>query len=311
MFIHVSKKPYENGEERGVYIHLGGVINQAFYLAGRNSNPEPAICESRPAMPYSKSGVHANRYSGSGALTVEFKRRITTEDGKPPVDQVETPSILQQGGGYTLLPCDNNITLGSPEIASLVKPLFYQDNAHTLFIEPNVTEDTIEKWQEWVTRIPQAEQKLDHQDWWDEINVIADMHREMRPPDWRSPESIIEIKTEQDWLINSGTVFHFEDALIGPSGRAHVAVLSPDEAVDAIARGGQSVNVHTGSGIAQGTTIVAVERDALDDAGLMVASGGLNVVGSGGFNSGLKQNFNAFIRSDLGAGNLGGRLIKR
>ncbi len=78
VFIHVSKEPYEHGEERGVCIHLGGEINQAFYLAGRNSLPEPAPRESEPAMPYSKSGVRANRYSGSGSLTVEFNRRITT-----------------------------------------------------------------------------------------------------------------------------------------------------------------------------------------------------------------------------------------
>ena len=32
-----------------------------------------------------------------------------------------------------------------------MKPVFYQDNAHTLFVEPNVTERTIEEWQEWVT----------------------------------------------------------------------------------------------------------------------------------------------------------------
>jgi len=310
VFIHVSKQSYENGEERGVFIHLGGVINQAFYLAGRNSIPEPAICESKPLMPYSKSGVHANRYSGSGALTVEFKQRSSI-DGERPVDTVETPSILQEGGRYTLLPCDNNITLGSPEIASLVKPLFYQDNIHTLFIEPNVTEDTIEKWGGWVTHIQQAEQEWGRPDWWYELNVIAGMHQDTRPPDWHSPESILKIKTEVDWLINSGTGFLFEDALIGPSGRAKVAVLPPDEAVDAIARGGQFVDFHPGSGIAQGSIVVAVGRDALDRAGLMAAPGGLNVVGSGGFNSGLEQNYNAFTRSDLGAGNLGGRLIRQ
>jgi len=306
VFIHVSKKPYENGEERGVYIHLGGEVNQAFYLAGRNSNPEPANCESKPLMPYSRSRVHANRYSGSGALTVEFKQRITTEDGKPPVDTVETPPILQQGGQYTLLPCDNNITLGSPEIASLVKPLFYQDNAHTLFIEPSVTENPIEEWQEWVTRPVQAEQEWDN-----EINVIAEMLQKERPPDWPSTESIIEINPEPDWLRNLGTVFNFDGALIGPRGRPDVAVLSPDEAVDAIAQGGQLVNVHAGSSIAQGTIVVALERDALDNAGLVVAAGGLNVVGSGGFNSGLEQNYKTISRSELGAGNLGGRLIRQ
>jgi hypothetical protein len=323
VFIHVSKEPYENGEERGIYIHLGGAINRSFYLAGRNSIPESASCEREPLMPYSKSGVRANRYSGSGALTVEFKQRITTEDGKPPENKVETSSILQQGGGYTLLPCDNNITLGSPEIASLVKPLFYQDNAQTFFIEPNVTERTIEEWQEWVTRTPQPEQEWDRPDWWDKIDVIPQIPREMfhieplpemlhidpRPPIWRSPESLINVRTKQDWLINPGTGLLLEDALIAPHGRAQVAILHPAEAVGAIAQGGQSVNVHIGSGLGPDRTVVAVERDALGHAGLVAVAGGLNVIGSGGFNSGLEQNFGALIRSEFNAGNLGGRLF--
>ena len=312
VFIHVSKEPYENGEERGVYIHLGGAINQAFYLAGRNSIPEKGNYVDKPENPYTSANKeHANRYKGDGSLKVAFTQQITTEDGKSPVQSPNEPqNILQQGDAYTLLPCDNTITLGSPEIASLVKPLFYQDNTHTLFIEPNVTERTIEEWQEWVTRTPQPEQEWDHPDWWEKFVMIPEIPREKlpidpRPLDWCSPESLINIKTEKDWLINPGTCFLFEEALIAPGGRAQVAVLPPDEAVDAIARGGQSVNVNAGSGIAPRITVIAVEKDALDRAGLVVAAGGLNVVGSSGFNSALAQNFDVLNRSVLGTGNLG------
>src|SRR5262249_26050776 len=156
-FIHVSKAyDAQTGEEREVYIHLGGAINQAFYLAGRNSAPESVSYTAnspqgaKPANPYGANIVGGlTRYSGSGALTVQFRQRITTEPGKQA--NVETPSILQQGGGYTLLPCDNNLAAlgvseeayrdaanpaavkaaiesGLPEIASLMKPVFYQDS---------------------------------------------------------------------------------------------------------------------------------------------------------------------------------------
>jgi hypothetical protein len=317
VFIHVSKEPYENGEERGVYINLGGAINKAFYLAGRNSTPETASHKSEPAMPYSKSDVRANRYSGSGALTVEFKRRITTEAGKLAVDTVETPSILEQGDEYTLLPCDNNITLGSPEIASLVKPLFYQDNAHTLFIEPNVSERTIEEWPEWVTRTPQPEQYQQWPDWWKGIVVEPAIPIQKWPipidprgPTW-GPDSRINVNTEQDWLVNPGTGLLFDGELIAPRGRAQVAVLSSVEAAGALARGGLPVNVHAGSGLAPGRTVVAVAGDALDQAGLIQAAGGLNVVGSSGFNSALAQNFDALNRLGFGVVNPGGRLIRR
>ncbi len=318
VFIHVSKEPYENGEERGVYVHLGGAINQAFYLAGRNSIPEPASRESEPLMPYSKNGVHANRYSGNGALTVEFKRSITMEDGKPPVDKIETPSILQQGSGYTLLPCDNNITLGAPDVASLMKPLFYQDNAHTLFIEPDVAERTIEEWQEWVTRTPQPEPDWGRPDWWKDIVVIPAIPKQKLPipidpgdPAWRSFESLIDVKPKPDWLVNPGTGLLFEGELIGPRGRAGVAVLPSAETAGALTGGGLPVNFHAGSGIAPGKTIIAVASDTLDRAGLVQAAGGLNVVGSSGFNSALAENFDALNRSGFGARKLGGRSIRR
>ena len=331
VFIHVSKEPCENGEERGVYIHLGGEIDQAFYLAGRNSIPKTASHESEPAMPYSKSDVRANRYSGSGALTIEFKRRITTEDGKLPVNTVETPNILQQGGEYTLLPCDNNIMIGAPDVASLdasnpaaivesietglpeitslMKPIFYQDNAHTLFIEPTVSERTIEEWQEWVTHTPQPEQYLERADWWNEIVVESAIPlQEVLPIDPRGPTldhaSLIGMKIEHDWLVNPGTGLLFDGELIAPRGRPKVAVLPSVEAAGALAHGGLPVNVHVGSGIAPGITVVAATSDALDQAGLVQAAGGLNVVGSSGFNSALAQNFDALNRSGFGVDNL-------
>src|SRR5262249_50919531 len=36
---------------------------------------------------------------------------------------------------------------GLAEISALMKPVFYQDNLHTFFVEPEVTERTIEEWQ--------------------------------------------------------------------------------------------------------------------------------------------------------------------
>jgi len=343
VFIHVSKEPYENGEERGVYINLGDPINQAFYVAGRNSTPEKASHSAAPAMPYSNSGVHATRYTGSGPLKVTFKRRITTEDGKLPVEPTETPSILGQGGGYTLLPCDNDIEIGSPtrealdsddpvvvadaierglpEIASLMKPLFYQDNAHTLFVEPNVEERTIEEWQEWVTRTPQPEPE-----WvpWDRLDEFVkpmipklELPIPIDPDDliWRLPpvdrDSRITVKPGQDWLVNPATGLLFEGELIGPGGKAGMAVLPSTELAGAIAEGGTPVNVHAGSGLVSGSTVVALAGEALDQAGLSQTADTLNIVGSSGFNSALAQNFDALNRSGFGAGNMRGELIGR
>ncbi|HKV07042.1 MAG TPA: neuraminidase-like domain-containing protein, partial [Thermoanaerobaculia bacterium] len=286
-FVHVVKEPYENGEERGVFIHLSGGVNQSFYLAGRNSGPALAGYASAPANPYSSNTMLANRYSGSGALTVTFKRRISTEDGKPPVNTVETPKILEKGGGYTLLPCDNDITLGSPEIASLVKPLFYQDDAHTLFLEPNLTERTIEKWEEWVTHTPQ-EPVWQIPDWDKEIFVVPQVPLGKWPgpgpedPDWGTffdPGSLLGGSPGRDWVTNPATGVMFGDELILGGGRSGAG-----------GPGGLLVNVQAGSGVGPGEAFVVTDAGALGPGLTQTAAGGLNVIGSAGLNAALAQN---------------------
>lgn len=347
VFIHVSKKPYENGEERGVYIHLGGgVFDEAFYLAGRNSTPEVADYGQddgpKPVNPYSADTALVTRYSGGGPLQVTFKRRITTKDGEPPVETSEPLSILGDGiSTFTLLPCDNDIKLGAPateafdvdnpaavaraierglpEIAALMKPLFYQDNAHTLFIEPNVEERTIEEWEEWVTRTPQPEPEGSR--WYPKEYVKPMLAKpklaiplDLDDPIWRIPlarESLAKLQPGQDWLVNPATGLRFDGEVIGSAGRSGLAVLSSAEAVGAIAEGGVPMNVHAGSELASGSTVVALASDALDQAALAQTAGMLNIVGSSGFNSALAQNFDALTRSSFGAGNVGRKSIKR
>ena len=170
-----SPKSHTKTEERGVYIHLGQPFGQAFYLAGRNSTPEYATYRAAPASPYGATSGPATRYRGGGALTVKFAQQIKTEIGGGKKTTASPQTILQQGHSFTLLPTDNDITLGPPdpatldadnaaavaaaiqsglaEITSLMKPVFYQDNAHTLFIEPTVAEQTTEQ-TEWVTPTP-------------------------------------------------------------------------------------------------------------------------------------------------------------
>lgn len=345
VFIHVSKEPDEDGAERGVYIHLGGAINQAFYLAGRNSSPERAGYGKdgpKPANPFTATAVRSTRYVGGGPLKVTFKRRITTEDGKPPTEPTEAPSIFGQSGNYTLLPCDNDIRLGPPtgkslgganpaavakvierglsEIASLMKPVFYQDNAHTLFIEPNVEERTIEEWQEWVTRTPQPESQPIPLDRLKEyvipmipkpkLSIAVDPG----DPIWRLPvdrDSRINVKTGQDWLANPATGLQFDGEVIGSAGRSGLAVLSSNAAGGVLAEGGMPVSVHAGSEIAAGSTVVAPAGEALNQAGLVQTAGMLNIVGGSGFNSALTQNLDALKRTGFGAGEAAGKSIKR
>lgn len=293
--IHVSRT-MQGDEERGVSIHLGGAIGRSFFLAGRNSKPEIRPYGAPPRNPYSAGSVRATRFAGTGPLSVAFTQRITTEGGKPPVNTTATSGILQQGGSYTLLACDNDITtLGDAEIASLVKPVFYQDNLHTLYIQPNLTEQTIEEWQEWVTRTTQPEPDWDRPAWWKDIVVSPAVPRlkdEARLDPTRpsaglgvGDDSLLGIQPKVDWVVNPATGVLFDGELVGPVGRAGVDVLS------SVAEG------QAGSGVAGGQAVVAEAHAALQRAGLEQGAAGLNVVGSSGFNAALARNFEGIARA--------------
>lgn len=330
-FIHVSKE-YDptntntntNSAELGIFVHLGDEINSAFYLAGRNSTPEaagygapvPAIMGFFASGPVpenkfiSADEPNANRHKGHDALTVSFRERTTTDPQK--TSEPSNRTILQQGGGYTLQPCNNNLTLGAsedayqnaadpatvkaaiesglPEIASLIKPVFYQDNRHTFFVEPDVTERTIEEWQEWVTRSPAPDPGWKAPNWWKKIVVIPDIPRKWPVPEpgdpWRfsvDPGSIIQPVPDRDWLVNPGSVVMFDDVLIGPAGQSGIEIHAGRE----FAAGGRLVKLNPGSG-GESHVVVRDER-SFGNSELAVIGGGLNVVGGAGLTSALRM----------------------
>jgi len=322
VFIHVSKEPYENGEERGVFVHLSNPIGSAFYLAGRNSAPEPGSYLARPDNPFpSANTIAATRYKGTDALRVRFKERITTESGKAPLGPPVDRDILGPAGAYTLLPADNKllpmgvsedayrtaanpeavkaaIESGLSEIATLMRPVFYQNNRHTFFVEPSVTEKTVEEWEEWVTKTPQAEPWRPEFPWWKDIVVS---------PTWKGPlpdpvgprvhpDIRINPVRDRDWLINPATVLKFDEALIGPAGQPGLEVAT-DVAQMGLAT---QINVNPGSEVAGAVAVGAAHTFAR--SGLRVTGGGLNVIGSAGLNPALAQNVKDLNQSGFGAG---------
>jgi hypothetical protein len=308
VFIHATRTfDDENGDELGVKIHLGGDIKQAFHVVSRNSRPTKANREAPPPMPYNAPKVQANRYGGEGAFKVTFVQRIETENSDKPKITPVTPDILQQGGKFTLLPCANAITLGTAEIASLVTPLFYQDDrANSFFIEPTFKETTVEEWTDWVapTRVPEVE--WDKSDWWDKLHVMPMQPKTRIPvpvnpgdPIWQiriDPRARFALTSQEDWLANPATVMDFGGELVGPAGHAGLAVKSALEAsIEGTAA--TAVTVNAGSALAPGNSVVTVDSIALAGSGLGGATGGLNVVGGSGLNSALLKNVNTLKRS--------------
>jgi hypothetical protein len=316
VFIHVAKEYDIDGEELGVFVHLGGPFTESFYLASRNSAPERARYEHPPANPFGGAG-ETNRYAGDGALTVSYQESITTEPGKTPPKT--TPKILLKGSRYKLLPCNNErrklsvsdetvetaekpdavkaaIESGLAELASLSNPVFYQDIHHTLFVQPKVSERTIEEWEEWVTPTPQPETDWSKSDWWKTLPLKAAIPQLPSIPEpqpkWSLEsirESLVNFGGNDDWLVNPGTALLFDGMVIGSSGQAGLSVLAAGD-VNVSTEAGLSVNVNPASAIALGSTVTLNSTASAGQVGLAQMRSGLNLIGSAGFNAALNLN---------------------
>lgn len=320
VFIHVVRTQDDSGRDE-VAIHLDNPINQAFRLVGRNSPPQQAAYAARPLNPYPNLADGVNGYTGTGNFSVTFRRRIAAEDGKTAVETSETLPILAQAGPYRLLPCDNDITLGGTtsatsrqEIASLLKPLFFQDSLNTLFIEPNVEERTVEEWQEWVTTTPKPDWHQTDSEWWKHVKIVSTIpeYRPPRPidPFWNPGDLTIDPQPEHDWLVNPSTSLIFDGELIGAAGRQGLQIVTTAAAAQAIAAGGRMVNIQPGSGLAAGSVVIS-EDGAKASTDLQTLAGGrLSVIGAGGVSRGVLERFNVLTVAGLN-GALAGGLVER
>jgi hypothetical protein len=232
VFIHVSKE-YESGEERAVKIHLGGAIFQdwrvhafiwesftAFRVASKNSPPEivATVPPQNPPYVYPSNGAKINRYQASGKLQVTFTQSIETEGGKTPKATTTTQDILRKGTDYSLLKCGNPVSYPTPEFAPLVTPFFYQDNLHTLFVEPSLTETTTQKTEEYGISYPVIYLLwLDDARWRDWV-VVPTVPIAIRPPNPIDPLSHFNILEGIDWVKHSLTGLQFGDTVIGQTG---------------------------------------------------------------------------------------------
>lgn len=267
LLVHVAKEPAPNGEG-GVFIGLGKPFNSAFYLASRNSTPEKSGAGgSAPVNAFSAKEIASNRWKGAGAFVVTYDERISAEPGKRP--QQVSPPVLGSGGSYTLVTVNNDLASPAGDIGNLVRPVFYADNRNTFFVEPALTERTVQEWQEWVTPPRRPERRQKHPDWWDTIEIQP---LSPRPPyvevpipvdPWRfelSHEAVFAVDPAEDWLTGPATRVVYGDSLIDASGRVDVEL--------------------------NGTATGNATFDAVDTTAL-------NVVGAAGIDAAMHQNLSA------------------
>jgi hypothetical protein len=314
LIVHVSKRysPAPEGAELGVYIHLSGEKNKAsFYLAGRNSAPVKDDEATRlPNNPYtSATKLMANRRGGDGPLKVKFLQTVITEVGQLPKTTETTEEILgQSSGGYTVLPLNGGLGLGVPkeafenadepekvkaalestllETESLIKPVFFQDDKHTFFVEPNVIERTIEQVETWLEPAKTTSNDLELGIKLGSLDdyVIAYVGPLIGP---YPPVDPAMDPPGFDWLTNATTVVLFDDKAMGRYGGIPMTKRQVGRDTTTLMA---TVRVSDASAVGNNEVFVFTENVSFEEVGLERAATGLNVVGSSGLNTGIMEN---------------------
>lgn len=298
--MHVRTLP-DKGKNEGVLLFFSDTskFTDPVYLAGRNSRfeifdkglaLEDKVSWSPPENCWNLCMKASNRFMGNGKLVAHYRDTVTTVDGKADTSTPKDHDVLTKVGRFTLLPCGNNMELGKgqQEVEPLVTPSFFHEGSSpqssapelTLFIEPTVTETTVDKLETWVTYPPTPCAEWSQPDWWNHLEIAPHWPISVQLPPMHPPVTV----ARPDWLVNEVTAIKFGNSLIGPAGRTGLVL--KQAAVATIA-------ANKGSSIAPGLQVAEAHEGALRGSGLTIPSGGLNVIGADGFNSALRNNMKA------------------
>jgi hypothetical protein len=237
VFIHVAKQ-YSEGEESAVRINLFSqqLGLHAFRVVSKNSTPE--ITYGRyPFVPYSVNTYTSNQFKGLGSLQVNFAEHIETVNGGKPTSTPVPKDILLKSNSFSLLMSTSPSKQWTVESGALVRPFFYQDNQHTFFVEPSLTEETRYDYKPWVVSKPIPVVKID-----EAISIEPFVPTPPRTPDFIDLSAKYRKSPKQDSVINSSAFLLYGETSIGETGRRNPTTITEIEFGNVI--GGMSgVNV--------------------------------------------------------------------
>ena len=222
VFIHVSKE-FDNGEERGVRIHLhfdvewygtsSLPVDKAFLLSSKNSPPMIESGEKPPTSAYPGVAPRATHYQrGKGHLQVHL--------GNAKDRRSSQVDVLKENRSYSLLLVDDNPPTHS-FLTRKFNPLFYADGENTFFVEPYFLDLPMSSWGDWAVPTDKPSANLATAEQATQVAVAA-----AKPPPRYSPVDAFvpdalasfDIQEKKDWLTHSGTVLGFGQGMVGRTG---------------------------------------------------------------------------------------------
>jgi hypothetical protein len=238
VFIHVTKEDEDEGEERAVRINLLSWewSVRAFRVVSKNSTPEITDGTAYTIVPYSINTFTPTQFKGLDSLKVNFVEHIETVNGGEQTLTYVTKDILLKSDPFSLL-MSNSPSKQLSLMTSIKSPFFFQDNQHTFFVEPSLTEETRYDYKPWVVSKPIPVVKID-----EAISIEPFVPTPPRNPDFIDLSAKYRKSPKQDSVINSSTFLLYGETSIGETGRRNPTTITELEFGNVI--GGMSgVNV--------------------------------------------------------------------
>jgi hypothetical protein len=238
VFLTVSKdSDAETGADGALWIYMNGIqtaalsLPVAFRVVNKNSRPQLAIHGSPPSSPYlHNDSTHYNTFLGKGPLSVTLVQKIVTTDGDKQASPPSPQTVLGSGAanGYRLLPTSNRMQLPNAEFAPLISPVFYADDMNTFFVEPSLTETTVDQWQGYTMTRPAQKPKWEkytlHPTPISPVLPLKYQEEALKLHEIPRPEpvdtlALHAIQPNFDTLTQPGIAVQFGDAVVGRTGR--------------------------------------------------------------------------------------------
>jgi hypothetical protein len=266
-FVYATVDPSDGA----IWVNLAGEIYGAFRIVSKVAPPQAQSSTADPevGMPLLVSDGPESYFSGDESLAVAYWPQTSAQFNAIEARSGRTTAdILAITPDYTVVAGSGPITSVTGELAGLVNPFFYQDERNTFFVQPSVTETTIEEWPRWV--IADAPRRTDF--------TAADISKavlqaqvpiiqRVRPDGPGDPILKYQVTDPADWVTSDTTRITYGSTLIGATGRdAPVLGQAP------------ATGVITGAGIGAGPANIRLSAAGL--AGTVTRAGGAVTRGS-------------------------------
>jgi hypothetical protein len=207
-----------------------GPWHMAFKLINKHRPPDVVngMAPIMPPFPHTSYGM--THYKGTNPFQVQYLEKIQMVDHQPPKDTYTLQNILRRDGAGA----DNNhqltalgmpIHAQTPEVGVLVSPFFFSDSQNTFYVEPSLTETTIDVWEHWAIPVPRVVPRGSRPN---KPRMVASFPRYIAPHSLPAsvkpftghfdPSALYHIQVKHDVVTDQRAELHFGNHIVGASG---------------------------------------------------------------------------------------------